>query len=183
MIPTEAVPLKPIVLELAKKVYRELGSFGYVEEKVFERALAQEFRRNGLSYLEQVPVDILYEGHVVLRGVVDFIVFDREEREGLLLELKAQTKPDGAWIHQIVKYYEALTSEESTFPRFIVERIRGGVILNWTVDSAQKGMLVEELGGRVFEEREQAEMERLREKIGAIEVYNLRLEKTREEGP
>jgi len=174
-------PLKSLVLDLARKVYQELGGFGYIEEKVFERALAQEFRRHGLTYLEQVPVDILYEGYVVYRGVVDFIVFDPQEQEGLLLELKAQTKLDGAWVHQIVKYYEALTGEGSTFPRFVVERIRGGLIINWTVDSAQKGILLEELGERIFEERDLAEVERLRERIGAIEVYNLKLEKAPEE--
>lgn len=58
-----------------------------------------------------------------------------------------------------------------------MERIRGGLILNWTVDSTQQGMLLQELGERVFEERDLAEMEWLREKIGAIEVYNLKLDK------
>ncbi len=171
------VAFKNLVLDLAKKVYRELGSFGYVDEKVFERALAQEFRKHGLTYLEQVPVDILYEGHVVLRGVVDFIVFDPEEREGLILELKAQTKPDGAWVHQIMKYLQSMTEEGSTFPRFVVERIKGGLILNWTVDTAQKSMLLEEMEERIFEERDRASMDKLRDKMGVIEVYNLRLDK------
>jgi len=52
--------LKATVVELAAKVYREIGPFGFLKEADYERALAYEFRKSNLKYLEQLQVNIMY---------------------------------------------------------------------------------------------------------------------------
>ena len=82
--------LKNKIKELAEKVYREIGPFGFIEETKYETALAYEFRKAGLKYLEQLQVNIMYEDQIVKEGKVDFIVFDENEEVGILVELKAK---------------------------------------------------------------------------------------------
>lgn len=129
--------LKEKIIELARKVYKELGPFGFIEELKYEVALAYEFRKNGLKYLEQLQVDIMYDNQIVKEGKVDFIVFDEKEENGILVELKAKDNITGEYLHQLFTYYEAITSGRGGFPKFISERIRGGLILNWKLDKGE----------------------------------------------
>ncbi|MEN3046973.1 MAG: GxxExxY protein [Candidatus Hydrothermales bacterium] len=135
--------LKQKIKELAQKVYNELGPFGFIEELKYEAALAYEFRKNGLKYLEQLQVDIMYEDQIIKEGKVDFIVFDEKEENGILVELKAKEDITGEFLHQLLKYYEAIKSEKSGFPKFISEKIKGGIILNWRLNKAIKNVLLE----------------------------------------
>ena len=48
------------IIRIFYKVYNELG-YGFLE-KVYENALAVEFRREGLKFGQQVPVRVFYEG-------------------------------------------------------------------------------------------------------------------------
>lgn len=123
--------LKEKIIDLASKVYKELKPFGFIDEKEFESALAYEFRNSGLKYLEQLQVDIMYEGqHVVKCGKVDFIVFDQNEEIGILVELKLLSDVKDENIDQVIKYYESL-SKNPHFPSFISNKIKKGIILLW----------------------------------------------------
>lgn len=135
--------LKKKIKELAQKVYMELGPYGFIEETKYEVALAYEFRKNGLKYLEQLQVNIMYEDQIVKEGKVDFIVFDEKEENGLLVELKAKEDITGEYLHQLLKYYEAIKSGRSGFPKFISERIKGGMVLNWRLNKSIKNTLLE----------------------------------------
>ncbi|MEN3039654.1 MAG: GxxExxY protein [Candidatus Kryptonium sp.] len=128
--------LKSKIIQLAKKVYEELGPFGFIEEVRYEIALAYEFRKNGLKYLEQLQVNIMYDDQIVKEGKVDFIVFDENEKNGILVELKAKEKITGEYLHQLFTYYKAIKSSNSGFPKFISEKINGGLILNWELDKS-----------------------------------------------
>jgi len=146
--------LKNKIKELAEKVYREIGPFGFIEETKYETALAYEFRKAGLKYLEQLQVNIMYEDQIVKEGKVDFIVFDENEEVGILVELKAKEDMTGEYLHQLLKYFEAIKSEKSGFPKFLAERIKGGIVLNWKVNKPIKNVLLEE-----FERKEEKEIE------------------------
>ena len=45
------------------KVFNELG-FGY-REKIYQRALAEEFRKERIAYRSEYPVKLLYNGKII----------------------------------------------------------------------------------------------------------------------
>jgi GxxExxY protein len=60
------------IIGLFYKVYNELG-YGFLE-KIYERALALEFKGEGLVFERQVPIKVFYAGEVMGDYVADFIV-------------------------------------------------------------------------------------------------------------
>ena len=146
--------LKNKIKELAEKVYKEIGPFGFIKEGEYEAALAYEFRKAGLKYLEQLQVNIMYEDQILKGGKIDFIIFDEKEENGIIVELKTQEDITGEYLHQLLKYFEAIKSEKSGFPKFLSEKIKGGIVLNWKINKPIKNVLLEE-----FEKKEQKEVE------------------------
>ena len=70
------------VIGAAIEVHRHLGP-GHLED-AYQSALAVEMRLRGISFQEQVPVDLVYKGEQVGHGKLDFLV------EGqLIVEIKA----------------------------------------------------------------------------------------------
>ncbi|QND87084.1 Uncharacterized protein ChrSV_4866 [Chromobacterium vaccinii] len=82
------------------EVYRELGH-GFLE-KVYERALAAELQRQGLSVQTQYPLTVKYKGEIVGEYFADLVVEDR-----ILLELKAQPKLQDVHKAQVLNYLKA----------------------------------------------------------------------------
>ncbi len=70
------------IVGLAFEVHRELG-FGFLE-KVYENALMIMFRENGISALQQVPIQVPFHGQIVGEYIADIVVED-----SIILELKA----------------------------------------------------------------------------------------------
>jgi len=170
--------LKEKVKSLAKRIYKELGSFGFIEETRYETALAYEFRKNGLKYLEQVPVDIMYEDQIIKRGEIDFIVFDEKEKNALLLELKAVGETRGSSVHQILKYYGAIKKENSTFPSSIANKIKGGLVLNWVSNiKGQENLLMDEFVDRTEKEYTEENFEWLVDMKKDFEIFEVEMKK------
>ena len=71
-----------LIIGCAFNVSNTLGS-GFLE-KVYENALAIEFKKRDLSFRQQYPITIHYDDVVVGDYVADFLVDDR-----VLVELKA----------------------------------------------------------------------------------------------
>jgi len=168
--------LKNKIKELAEKVYKDIGPFGFIDEPKYEVALAYEFRKAGLKYLEQLQVNIMYEDQIVKEGKVDFIVFDENEEIGILVELKAKEDITGEYLHQLLKYFEAIKSEKSGFPKFLSEKIKGGIVLNWKINKPIKNVLLEE-----FEKKEEKEIEppveKFKEFKDIVEIVEISLPK------
>ena len=53
-------------------VYNKLG-YGY-REKELQRALAEEFKKLGLSFVRELHCNLIYEGKVISRFYIDFLV-------------------------------------------------------------------------------------------------------------
>jgi GxxExxY protein len=70
------------IIGAAIEVHRELGP-GH-EELVYQKALAVEFAARRIPFLSQHPIELLYKGHVVGQGRLDFLVEDR-----VVVELKS----------------------------------------------------------------------------------------------
>ncbi len=93
-------PLTEVVIGLVFKVANGLGS-GFLE-KVYENALAIELQSAGLTFEQQVPITVHYEGQVVGTYVADLVVEGR-----VLLELKACKALENIHTAQCLNYLKA----------------------------------------------------------------------------
>lgn len=88
------------VIGCAYKVYNTMG-FGY-EESIYEKCLMIEFRKAGIKALEQVPIDVHYEGELVGQFRADVLV------EGeVIVELKSVRTMTPVFEQQLVNYLVA----------------------------------------------------------------------------
>jgi GxxExxY protein len=169
--------LKAKVVELAAKVYGEIGPFGFLKEVDYERALAYEFRKSNLKYLEQLQVNIMYEDQILRGGTVDFVVFDEKEEVGLIVELKTQEEITGEYLHQLLKYFEAIKSQESGIPKFLAEKIKGGIVLNWKVNKYIKNTLLEEFDKKKEEREVELLFEKFKKLKDSVDIIEIKINK------
>jgi len=88
------------VIGAAIHVHRELGP-GYLEA-VYHRALSIALDMRGVSYLDQHPVTVSYEGIPVGQGRLDFLIEDQ-----LVVELKAVNALHDVHFAQLRSYLKA----------------------------------------------------------------------------
>lgn len=88
------------IIGCAFQVSNTLGC-GFLE-KVYEHALAYELRKAGLSVVQQHPIMVRYDGHVIGEFVADVLVEDC-----ILLELKAVKMLDDIHKAQCFNYLKA----------------------------------------------------------------------------
>ena len=122
------------VKELAKKVYKKMGGFGWYQEDDLKHALAQELRKAGLPYFQEFVVPIFYGDQQIKLGEIDFIVFDKKGKNGCLVEIKHAGDLDGSPIHQAMEYYKAI-KEQKCIPSFLKGKIKGVIVFNWNKNS------------------------------------------------
>lgn len=82
------------------KVHSTLGS-GF-QEVIYQRALAIEMEKQGLSYAREMEMTIYYEEREIGTRRVDFFVESK-----IMLELKAVSKLDDLHLAQAINYLEA----------------------------------------------------------------------------
>lgn len=82
------------------KVHSTLGN-GF-QEVIYQRALAIEMQKQGLSYQREMEMTILYEGIDIGTRRVDFFV-----EENIMLELKAVIKLEDVHLAQAMNYCQA----------------------------------------------------------------------------
>jgi GxxExxY protein len=88
------------IIGCAYTVSNSLGS-GFLE-KIYENALAIELRKNKLSYQQQSPVKVRYDGIIVGEYVSDLVVESK-----VLIELKACKAIDDTHVAQCLNYLKA----------------------------------------------------------------------------
>lgn len=104
------------IIGLAMKIHSALGA-GFLES-VYHKALEHEFRKNGIKFESEKPLNVFYDGVLVGEFVADLLV------EGeLIIELKAvQTL---ATIHEVqtVNYLVATGNDSGLLFNFGAERL------------------------------------------------------------
>ncbi len=85
-------------------VYNKLG-YGFLE-KVYENALMLELRKSRLKVLQQMPIEVCYEGHPVGEYFADMLVEDK-----VIVEVKAVESIIRAHEYQLVNYLRATSVE------------------------------------------------------------------------
>lgn len=108
------------VIGAAIEVHRNLGP-GYVEA-IYEEALAVEFRLRRIRFARQHPVRVVYKGHEVGEGRVDFLVGDI-----LVVELKAVETLTPVHKAQVLSYLKATATQLGLLINFNVALLRNGI--------------------------------------------------------
>ncbi|MEO7311593.1 MAG: GxxExxY protein [Chitinophagaceae bacterium] len=88
------------IIGCAMKVHTVLGS-GF-QEVIYQRAMAIEMQKQGLSFKREMEMTIYYDGIDIGTRRVDFFV-----AEFVMVELKAKTKLDDDHLAQAMNYCQA----------------------------------------------------------------------------
>jgi len=88
------------IIGAAMKVHSTLGN-GF-QEVIYQRALAIEMAKQGLSFQRELEMQIYYDEQEIGTRRVDFLVEDK-----VMVELKALTKLEDVHLAQAINYLEA----------------------------------------------------------------------------
>ena len=88
------------IIGAAMKVHSTLGN-GF-QEVIYQRALAIEMAKQGLSFERELKMQIYYDGQPIGTRRVDFFVEDK-----VMVELKAVTALEDVHLAQAINYLEA----------------------------------------------------------------------------
>jgi len=88
------------IIGCAMKVHSTLGN-GF-QEVIYQRALAIEMEKNGLSFLREMEMEIFYDQIQIGTRRVDFFVEDK-----IMVELKALIKLEDVHLAQAMNYCQA----------------------------------------------------------------------------
>ena len=99
------------IIGCAMKVHSTLGN-GF-QEVIYQRALAIEMAKQGLSFQREMEMTIFYEGEDIGTRRVDFFI-----EEKIMVELKALTKLEDVHLAQALNYLEAYKMETGLLINF-----------------------------------------------------------------
>jgi GxxExxY protein len=104
------------IIAAASRVHICLGP-GFAEV-IYQRALALELISEGMDHCREVEIDVLYRGERVGRKRVDF------EIEGVMVELKAQSKLEPVHFVQALSYLKASGYKVGLLLNFGAEKLQ-----------------------------------------------------------
>jgi len=92
------------IIGCAMEVHKHLGN-GF-QEVIYQRALAIEFKMQGISFAREFEMELQYKGRNIGTRRVDFFVEDC-----IMVEIKAQIQLEDVHLAQAMNYVEAYHSE------------------------------------------------------------------------
>jgi GxxExxY protein len=104
------------------EVHRHLGN-GF-QEVIYQRALAIEMSKQGLSFAREFEMTVFYKDEYVGKRRVDFLVED-----AVSVELKARSVMDDVHLNQAINYLE-------------IYHIQTGLLINFGAKSLQFKRLI-----------------------------------------
>ncbi len=110
------------IIGCAIEVHKYLGN-GF-QEIIYQRSLAIEMGRQGLSFVQEFEMTVFYKGEYVGKRRVDFLVEDV-----VSVELKARSELDDSHLNQALNYLE-------------VYHIETGLLINFGAKSLQFKRLI-----------------------------------------
>lgn len=109
---------------MAMKVHRELGR-GFLE-RVYENAMAILLRKESLSFQQQFPLKVYFEGQIVGDYFADMIVENK-----IILEFKSAENLSPAYKAQAVNYLRATGLELAIIINFGQDSLQYERIVNY----------------------------------------------------
>lgn len=111
------------IIGCAMEVHNQLGN-GF-QEKIYQRSLAIEFGLQGIDFVRELEMDLLYKGEYVGKRRVDFFV------EGsVMLEIKAVVMVETVHKAQAINYCEAYHIADGLLINFGGERLQYHRVFN-----------------------------------------------------
>jgi GxxExxY protein len=104
------------IIGCCMEVHPEIGN-GF-QEIIYQRALAIEFRNQGIEFDREFEMDIFYKGYHIGTRRVDFFVEGR-----VMLELKALIELEPIHLAQAINYLEAYDIEVGLLIKFWREKV------------------------------------------------------------
>jgi GxxExxY protein len=99
------------------KIHNKIGG-GY-KEKYYQEMLKSEFLREGIHYLEQVKVDLMYGGRKVGTYYLDFLIDHK-----IVLEIKSKSDFSSRDIRQVLEYLKKTGLELGILVAFARDRLK-----------------------------------------------------------
>lgn len=121
------------IIGAAYKVHAALGC-GF-QEVIYQRALALEMTKRGLSFQRELEMQIYYDGVEIGTRRVDFLVEDK-----VMIELKAVTQLEPVHIAQTINYLE------------VSKKVEIGLLINFGSISMELRRLIKSSPGSKFRE-------------------------------
>ena len=92
------------IIGCAMRVHNQIGA-GF-QEVIYQRALAKEFEKCGLSFVREFEIPIFYDHEEIGSRRVDFFV-----EEKIMVEIKAVSRLENSHLAQAINYLEAYNIE------------------------------------------------------------------------
>jgi len=113
------------IIGILFEIYKQLGS-GY-QEKYYQRIVAIELSKNGLSYQEQIMVPLVYKGNKIGAYFLDFMINNK-----IVLELKKGDNFSQKHIEQVYAYLKATNLKLGIIANFGKKGVKFKRIINLT---------------------------------------------------
>ncbi len=152
------------VKKVGAEVMKNLGC-GF-NETVFQNALAIEFRKNGIEYLQEVNIEIFYKGEHVGVDRPDFVITKAGDfKKPVILEMKIADRVSDGHRMQLKSYC-------TSFPRNnnpVLKDFAGGLLMSFPTHDAGAGagikiVVVDAKFNIILDEQEEEEERIAREK-------------------
>lgn len=111
------------IIGCAMRVHSKMGN-GY-REVIYQRCLALEFEKEGLSFEREFEISVYYEENIVGKRKVDFLVQDL-----ISVELKAVVELDNENLNQALNYLEAYKKEVGLLINFGAKKLQFKRLIN-----------------------------------------------------
>ena len=121
--PKEQYPEKDLtekIIGCAISVHRELGP-GFLE-MLYERALAHEFKKQGLEFQQQRSVKVFYDSVEIGEHRIDLFV-----EEKVVVELKSVERLNSRHVAQVISTLKAVGAEVGLLINFDESRVVDGI--------------------------------------------------------
>jgi len=123
------------IIGAAMKVHSTLGN-GF-QEVIYQRALAIEMTKQGLSFQRELEMHIYYDGQEIGTRRVDYLVEDK-----VMVELKALTVLEDVHLAQAINYLEAYGLEVGLLINFGAKSLQYRRVVNSKKKSASSAQSV-----------------------------------------
>lgn len=105
------------------EIQNELGT--KFQEKHYCRAIATLLKKNNISFKQEAPFTVIYEGNVLGKFNADFIVEDK-----IILEIKTTNEITNDNVKQLIRYLEAANLQLGLFVNFRVRPLEIRRVIN-----------------------------------------------------
>lgn len=115
--------LSYLIMGILFDVYNELGNG--LREKVYEKAIAEEFRRKGIKFQQQLRSSISYKGRKIADYYFDFVI-----ENSIVLEIKSKKFFANSDFQQLKNYLKIKNLKLGILASFSTDSVKFARVIN-----------------------------------------------------